>query len=193
MNLNELCIRTAQKDLVRCSSGNASERIDGGAFEITISHSWLEQPQTVICWLNTGEPLDKNKHPSSEKEIHRGIYNKRPDLNSVLHFQSVATTTIACMTQYKNEDFFVIPEIPYYIKKISYVDYFRPGSEDLTNAVVEEFKTGSNLVIARNHGIFLGGTSCEHAFECACFFDLACSILLQRATTGEPFTTIRGI
>jgi ribulose-5-phosphate 4-epimerase/fuculose-1-phosphate aldolase len=90
MNLNELCIRTAQKDLVSCSSGNASERIDGGAFEITISHSWLEQPKTVICWLNTGEPLDKTKQPSSEKEIHRGIYNKRPDLNSVLHFQSVA-------------------------------------------------------------------------------------------------------
>lgn len=184
MNLYKMCIRTADTGLVRCSSGNASIR-EGNACLITNSGEWLENVKDssscTLLDLVTGNILAKQNttgKPSSEKEIHRGIYRVRKDIKSILHFQSVSTTTIACYQQeLPLKDFCIIPEISYYIKSISYVPYYKPGSKKLTEAVVKEFEKGSNLVIAKNHGIFTGGVDCDMTFQYASFFDLACSII----------------
>jgi len=193
-SFSQACKKIAELKLVQASSGNLSERchLYQDRFFITPTGVWLsdmDYRQQVACSLSTGEKIKLDppmtcSEPSSEKELHRKIYNDNKHIFVVLHCQPVYSTIIACCSS-KIESFNVIPEIPYYIPHISYIDYYSPGSVGLTLAASEAVNLGNELVIMRNHGLLVVGSSLENVITKAVFFELACEILVKSPCQGN--------
>lgn len=165
--------------LVKASSGNLSYyNPNHGYVLLSSSGSWLAEMKNKkisICSID-GVPFPHSPTPSIEKGLHLSLIKKR-GAKAVLHFQSDYATLVACTDN--RYDFDVIPEIPYYIKSISYVEFFRPGSEELVRAI-EESTENSTLVVMKNHGIITYGKDLRDVIQKAVFFELACKIVIQK-------------
>jgi ribulose-5-phosphate 4-epimerase/fuculose-1-phosphate aldolase len=172
------CHEVAARGLLSCSSGNMSQRIDDKHMLITASRSWLgnlSADDIALCRIDDGSVVSGRK-PSVEFGIHAGCLMTRPDVDVVLHFQTPAATTLACRPD--AVDYFVIPEIPYYIGHIARVPYIMPGTAELAEAVTEALRY-HDLVQLSNHGQVTVGKNFGHAIQNASFFELACEIILQ--------------
>ena len=106
-------------------------------------------------------------------------------MNVVLHFQTPAATTLACRDDLSKTDFFIIPEIPYYIGAIGIVPYILPGTPALAEAVVGVMKD-HDLAMLANHGQVTVGRTYDEAIQRAMFFELACEILLRAGERARP-------
>ena len=172
------CKKAASFDLLKCSSGNMSWRLNEDYIALSVSRAWLSDltvEQVAICKAEDGVCIN-GKTPTVEINFHLGILQQRDDVNVVLHFQSQYATAISCGDP-SVYNFNIIPEIATYIGKIGIVEYLMPGSDKLADAVIEEMKT-HNMAILRNHGLVTVGKDFDDAIQKAVFFELACSVLL---------------
>ena len=170
--------RVGDAGLTVCSSGNVSWRV-GDEVLLSGTGSWvptLPKEKVAVCKLDTGEVLNGVK-PSMESGFHLGVLRERPDVNVVLHFQSPYATVVACM-QETPEDFNVTAEVPCHVgAEIPVIPYFRPGSKELAEAVIEGMKE-HNSVLLKKHGQVVCGKDFDQAFERAMFFEMACRIIV---------------
>ena len=146
---------------------------------ITASRSWLEnltEESISLCRIVDGTVVQGNK-PSVEIGFHRRILAQRNDINVVLHYQSTAATTIACVDS-RGIDFNIIPEIPFYLGRIGHIPYIAPGSVDLAERVAEVMQTHT-LALMQNHGQITVSTDFEHAIQNADIFELACEMIVN--------------
>jgi len=182
------CHRVARYGLTQCSSGNLSRRIDGERMLISASRSWLgtlRPDQVVVCRIADGAVLNDRK-PSVELGFHAGTLRQRPELNAVLHCQSPCATVVACSAP-DEVNFFVLPEIPYYIGRVAVLPYIPPGSPELAQAVVSALED-HNMAVLRNHGQVTVGRNADEALERAVFFELACAVILRAGTAAQPLS-----
>ena len=180
------CRRAADHGLMRCSSGNLSWRLDPDHMLVTTSRSWMEDAThdtVAVCRIADGECLTGNT-PTVETGIHAGVLRTRADMHVVMHFQTPAATAIACREP-ASVNFAVIPEIPYYIGPVGSVPFLLPGTADLAQAVTSAL-TGHDMVIMRNHGVVTVGTTFDDVIQKACFFELACDILIRTGGKATP-------
>ena len=129
--------RYGEARLMLCSSGNLSWRV-GDKMLVSGTGSWLPvlPPEKVaVCDIISGQ-VENGVRPSMESVFHLGIFRNRPDVNVVLHFQSEYATVVACMKN-KPLDFNVTLEVPYHVGEVAVLPYFRPGSPELAEAVIE--------------------------------------------------------
>ncbi|PKP01762.1 MAG: class II aldolase family protein [Bacteroidetes bacterium HGW-Bacteroidetes-9] len=163
--------------LLKCSSGNLSNRLDDGTMLISGTGSWLGNiDRESIAQLNIeSEDLTKTVKPSAEYRFHRQILRQRKDINTILHFQAPSATTIACMGI--KPDYNVIIEVPIYIGHVGYVPFLPPGSAELADAVAK-LALNADCIQLANHGQVVCGKDYKDAVQKAVFFELACSILL---------------
>jgi ribulose-5-phosphate 4-epimerase/fuculose-1-phosphate aldolase len=182
----QACHDVARRRLVRCSSGNLSLRLDAQQLLITASHTWMENVSTddlCICSIDDGSLLAGNK-PSVEVGFHAGIMRTRPEVNVVLHFQTPCATALASRDS-QNINYFVIPEVPYYIGPVARIPYLAPGSEQLAQAVTDAMRK-HDLVTISNHGQVTVAADFAQAIQNAEFFELACEIILHGADKIIP-------
>lgn len=175
----EACHEAARCGLVRCSSGNMSLRLDSDRMLITASRTWmvnLTADGISVCRISDGTSLD-DKRPSVEIGFHAGVMRCRPDVNVVLHFQTPCATALASM-EAKDVDYFVIPEMPFYVGPVARIPYEQPGSDVLADAVTAAMRTHDMVTIA-NHGQVTAAGTLAHAVQKATFFELACEIILH--------------
>ena len=173
------CCDIAHRRLVRCSSGNLSLRLDENRLLITTSRSWMENASAddlCICSISDGSLL-AGKKPSVEVGFHAGIMRTRPEVNVVLHFQTPCATALACRES-QNINYFVIPEVPYYIGPIARIPYLDPGSRELAQAVTDAMRN-HDMVTIGNHGQVAVADDFPHVIQNAEFFELACEIILH--------------
>lgn len=181
---------TAKHALIKCSSGNLSHRVQNNQMLISASGCWLSEltaKQIAIFNIDNGTLINDIK-PSAEHKFHLGIMQSRKEINTVLHFQSQAATTIACMGI--EPDYNVIIEIPIYIGKICHLPYFTPGSHQLAEAVIDKMRECS-LVQLSNHGQVVCGKSYQDVIQKAVFFELACNILLQSNFSAKALNNVQ--
>jgi ribulose-5-phosphate 4-epimerase/fuculose-1-phosphate aldolase len=126
------------------------------------------------------------KQPSVEMGFHAGILRCRPDVNVVLHFQTPCGTALASRNE-ENVNYFVIPELPFYIGPVARVLYEQPGSEELADAVTDAMRTHDMVTIV-NHGQVTVADSFAHAIQNASFFELACEIILHGGDELAPLS-----
>lgn len=191
------CRRVGRKGLIECSSGNLSRRIDGERMLISGSRTWLEEirdDQVAVCRISDAQALN-DVRPSVETGFHAGVLRTRTDRNVVLHFQSPFATTLAC-SRPAEINFFVLPEIAYYIGSIATVPYLTPGTPELAEAVIVAQKN-SDMVVLQNHGLVTVGVDYDDAIQKAVFFELACRVIVQGGASvqrlpAEAVASLRG-
>ncbi|MCK5706650.1 MAG: class II aldolase/adducin family protein [Candidatus Aureabacteria bacterium] len=125
---------------------------------------------------------DKKK-PSAETDLHLGIYRTRKDINTILHFQTSYATALSCSKNIR-KDFFVIPEIPYYIGQVAVIPYKDPGSKQLAKEVAKAIKN-HDMVVMKNHGEVTCGKSFDDVIQKAVFFELACKIIIKNGKSVQ--------
>lgn len=171
--------RVGKERLQLCSSGNISWRIEENMALVSGTGSWLpclKRENIAICEISTANRIDGAK-PSMESSFHLGVLRRRKEVNVVLHFQSEYATIISCMKD-KPVNFNVTAEIPCHCgKKIPVVPYFRPGSPELAEALIEAMQNHDCILLSK-HGQVVCGKDFDDAFQKAVFFEMACRIIV---------------
>ncbi len=179
--------KVGARGLTRCSSGNLSWRI-GGVALVSGTGSWvpeLRKEQVAICRIADGTSLNGVK-PSMESTFHLGILRNRPEVNTVLHCQSIFATTVACMKN-KPTNFNVTAELPCHCgSEIAMVPYYRPGSPELAAAVMDAMKNHDSVILEKHGQVFVG-KDFNDVIEKAEFLEMACEIIVR---SGMSYTTL---
>ena len=123
-------------------------------------------------------------HPaSSELPFHRAIYDKRPDLEAVVHAHPVALVAFSiCGT---------VPDTRIFHQAFSvcgepgFANYALPGSDTLGANIAETFASGSNSVILENHGVVVGGKDMSQAFQRFEALEFAGKTIIKGRQLGE--------
>ena len=58
---------------------------------------FLTTPEDVVVTDLDGKVVDGSRKPSSELDLHRLFYQRRPDVNGVVHTHSTFATVLACL------------------------------------------------------------------------------------------------
>jgi len=182
----QACHLAAGSGLMRCSSGNLSQRIDDDRFLVTSSRSWMGKisPDDIsLCLISDGSLLEGGK-PTVEIGFHAGILKARPEINVVMHFQTPCATALACQKS-DNTNYFVIPEIPFYIGHVARIPFLLPGSKELAQTVTDAMRD-HDMVVMGNHGQVTVARDVDHAIQNAEFFELASEIILRSGDRTVP-------
>ena len=84
----EISHKVAAYNLVQCSSGNLSWRIEEDIAMLSASGAWLKEltaEQVAVCEISTGNCIN-DKTPTCESVFHLGILQNRPEMNVVFVF-----------------------------------------------------------------------------------------------------------
>jgi L-fuculose-phosphate aldolase len=142
-----------EKGLVSGKSGNISKRIktsNGDVVAITPTLKSLSDlnEEDIILVDMEGNVLTNGK-PSSEVNMHLGIYKNRSDVNAIVHTHSTYATGFAFSSKRlkRLEGFGDINN-----KYLAQVGYEKPGSDELAKIVSENIGD-EDVLILKNHGV----------------------------------------
>ena len=166
--LRELVVETAielgRRGLNRGSSGNVSARC-GDRFLMTPSGVPFDQ---LTAELTVSVAADGSWEgalaPTSEWQLHLGIYSERPDVRAVVHTHSDFATVLAC----RREE---IPAFHYMIAvaggtSIRCAPYATFGTTSLADAAVEAL-AGRTACLLANHGMIAAAADLHAALRLA--------------------------
>ncbi|MCU0797890.1 MAG: class II aldolase/adducin family protein [Akkermansiaceae bacterium] len=101
--------------------------------------------------------------PSSELPFHREIYRRRPDIKAIVHAHPGALVAFSICR--------LLPDLrvqghAYEVcRRIAYAPYACPGSEELGANIADAFASGADCVMLENHGVVVGGSDLQDAFQ----------------------------
>ncbi|MBN2012022.1 class II aldolase/adducin family protein [candidate division KSB1 bacterium] len=179
--------RIYNNGMTTLSGGNLSIRDDNGDIWITpagIDKGKL-QPSDIMCVKKGGAVIGKNK-VSSEYPFHRWIYEKRPDLNAIVHAHSPALVSFSITRQIPDTN--IIPQANRICGKVGYAPYALPGSEQLGENIANTFSEGFNVVLLENHGVATGGEDLLNAFHRLETLEFCARTILQARRLGNIST-----
>ena len=162
--VSEFIRRCYDKGLTTSTGGNISQRVDD---IIVITPSGLDKSKVgesdcALVELETGKNLTPDKRISSETEMHRLIYLKRPDIQSIVH----SHPTFGCLFSASSEEIntTLIAESWYLLGKPVKVPYELMGTKALAK-VASNCITNSDILLLENHGVLTVGESMLRAFD----------------------------
>ena len=159
--------KMAERGLVVGTSGNVSLRLlpENGrellAITPTSRYYNLLEPDDIQIIDFEAEPVEGDLPPSVETMLHIGIYQKRKNVNAVIHTHSVYASALAVAHL----------EIPPILEdqvvvmgsEIKVAGYAASGSEEQVNNVLEALED-CNAAILANHGAIGVGRDLREAF-----------------------------
>ena len=176
------------KGLTPGKSGNISCRfLDEGINKIAITKTNISKGmvnlEDILIVDMQGNILEGEGKPSSETFLHLGIYEKRNEINAVVHTHSPYAAGFS-MTDKKLkrlEGFGPIKD-PY----IPFVKYSKPGSRELANDTAK-MMTNEDAVVLKNHGVVTAGVNISEAVLHAQFIeDIAKTQLIAHFLSLKP-------
>lgn len=170
--------------LNRGTTGNASVRA-GDGFLITPTSIPADEltPEAIVALDAQGLPLDSTQRPSSEWQMHLGIYLRRPDAQAVVHCHSRFASILACCRR-------AIPPLHYMVgvsgrATIPVAPYACFGSLELAERVVETLDGGFACLMS-NHGQIAIGGSLRRALAIALEIEEQSAIYWGSLAIGGP-------
>ncbi|HEX8139196.1 MAG TPA: aldolase [Pyrinomonadaceae bacterium] len=148
------------------STGNLSVR-EGSEVWITPTGKSLRglTPDRLACIDLQGASRNENR-PSKEFPFHLAIYKQKHEAQAIVHLHSTYSVALSCLEAFDSEN--PLPPItPYYFMRVAplaVLPYFRPGSEDLAQAV-EAAAPAHHSMLLRNHGLICSGSSLSEAVD----------------------------
>ena len=151
-----------EKNFTPGYSGNISARYEAGML-ITVSGSangYLSQSDVVYTDFS-GNSLEEDKKPSSEKFLHIEIYKKRPEINYIIHVHAPYLSSFASA----GKDLMapIMAENVFYFGGIPLAKYALPSSMELVKNTVKYFDKFDAVLMA-NHGFIIGSNTMRDAY-----------------------------
>jgi L-fuculose-phosphate aldolase len=183
----DTCLALRAQGYVFGTWGNVSVRLDDGNILITPSKVdyAVMKPEDLPVIAPDGHIVSGTRLPTSEREIHRGMMNQRPDIGAVIHTHS--PYAMACCA--------LGGEIPVFSEEMCQLlggpipisERFVPSDAhvELGEVVCKSFGNANALLI-RNHGPIALGRTLEEAFVCCQIVEKTAQIYLNLLQSGKP-------
>lgn len=179
-----------ERGLLWGTGGNLSVRLDAEHLLITGTGTTLDAltaDQLVACEIDA-QREQTDGAASSEIQVHRRIYQRRPDVNAVIHVSPFFTTLACCAAVQLPTD--LIPESVLYLKQIARIPYVEPGTDQLGRAVAEALGPDGTCVLMGNHGSVTVGADLAEALRRAETLEFLARMVVQAQAAGLSLTGI---
>lgn len=171
------------------TSGNLSmmDR-ETGVMVITPSSIPYEtiRPEDMMVIKLDGTVLEGRHRPSSEWRMHAVIYQRKPEVNAVIHTHSPYATAFAVNNQ--KIPAILIEMVPFLGGDVPLAAFALPGTEEVGLEAVQVLKERTGCLLA-NHGVLAVGDTLRRAHLRAVYIEDAAKICSLALSNGE-ITTI---
>jgi L-fuculose-phosphate aldolase len=176
--------RLAGEGLVIGTAGNVSARA-GELVAVTPTGAVLgdlSADQIAVVDLD-GEQLDGELIPTSELELHLGVYG-RYDAGAVVHTHAPMATALSCVLD-------EVPCVHYQMLllggSLRVAPYRTFGTPELAEVTIDALE-GRSAALMANHGAIAFAHDLDAAVEGALLLEWACGVYWHAAQLGEPRT-----
>jgi len=166
------------------TAGNVSAR-HGDEVAITPTGAVLAQlePEQVSVVDLNGEQLDGELAPTSEIDLHLGVY-RRYDAGAVVHTHAPMATALSCVLD-------ELPCVHYQMLllggPVPVAPYETFGTPELASTVLDALE-GHRAALMANHGAIAHGADLDKAVELSLLLEWACTVYWRARAIGEPHT-----
>jgi L-fuculose-phosphate aldolase len=176
------CRRLAAEGLVVGTAGNVSAR-RGDEVAITPTGAVVAElePQQVSVVDLDGRQVDGELEPTSEIDLHLGVYG-RYDAGAVVHTHAPMATALSCVLE-------ELPCVHYQMLllggAVPVAPYATFGTPELARSTLDALD-GRNAALMANHGAIVHGPDLDGALELSVLLEWACTVYWRAAAIGEP-------
>lgn len=140
------------------------------------------KPEDVIVLNLKGEIVDGDKNPSSELEMHRIFYEKRTDINAIIHTHTMYATTLACLGLDLPPVHYLVASAGLDVKCANYATF---GTDELANNAFKAMKDRKAVLLA-NHGLLVGSNNLSQAFNITEEIEYCAELYYRAKSIGKP-------
>ncbi|HUF27503.1 MAG TPA: class II aldolase/adducin family protein [Gemmatimonadaceae bacterium] len=182
-----VCQRLWERGLIAGPDGNVSVRLRSD--RILVTPAGLSKvdvrPEDLVELSLDGRKLRGRMRPSSEVGMHLRIYQRRPDVQAVVHAHPPTATGFAVA----GEGFMdcVLPEVIFQVGSVPLVPYATPGTPALADSF-EPYLDRHSAFLMANHGATTVGPSLLVAHQRMESLEHAARILLTARALGRVQT-----
>ena len=176
--------RLAAEGLVLGTAGNVSAR-SGDRVAITPTGAplaTLEASDVTVVALDDARVLDGRLAPTSEIDLHLGVYH-RHDAGAVVHTHAPRATALSCVLEDE------LPCVHYAMLmlggSVPVAPYATFGTPELAESVVAALE-GKTAALMANHGAIAYGPDVEKAVEASLLLEWACDVYARAVQVGTP-------
>ena len=158
---------------------------DTGLFAITpsgVDYFQMEAGDIVVCDLQ-GKIVEGVRKPSSETELHRIFYERRPDIHAVVHAHSTYCTVLATNRMELPASSYLVAFAGKNVRCGEYASFGTKERAEKTFAAMED----RNAALMANHGLITGADSLLRAFDIAQQIEFCAKVYVKALSIGKPF------
>lgn len=162
-DLIQFCRLMFDRHYLISTDGNVSARLQGG-FLVTPSgrNKGLLVESDLVELDASHVPKNPSQKPSSEFLMHRVFYEERADIYAVLHCHPTWATVFAC-TDWELDDC-LMTESVVGLGSVPKAKIAIPSTSGLSEGIRPLIRS-ANAVLLANHGLVVGGSNLEDAFN----------------------------
>ena len=173
----------AAEGLVRATSGNVSAR-SGDHVAITPTGavlSLLDAKHVTVLDLD-GNVVHGDLAPTSEADLHLGVYRRYEHAGAVVHTHAPIATALSCVLD-------ELPCVHYEMLllggAVRVAPYATFGTPELAASAVEALD-GNTAALLANHGTVAHGADMDAAVKATQLLEWACGVYWRAAAIGQP-------
>ncbi|CAN5417137.1 class II aldolase/adducin family protein [soil metagenome] len=175
--------RLAREGLLVGTAGNVSLRI-GDLVAVTASGVVLGEvtADDVVVVRRDGTPVEGDLAPTSELDLHLGVYADRPEVGAVVHTHAPYSTAVSCVLD-------ELPVLHYQhlvlggaTRVAPYATFGTPELADHVRAAL----AGRQAALMANHGSVAVGASLDEAVEHAVLLEWLAALHHRACALGTP-------
>ncbi|MCP3104354.1 class II aldolase/adducin family protein [Myxococcus sp. K15C18031901] len=179
----ETCRKMNASGLNQGTSGNLSQRVDGGFLLTPTGMDYDVLVPEDIVFMRLDGSHEGRRAPSSEWQIHRDLLAAKPEVGAVLHAHSMFCTTLACLHR-------GIPPFHYMVSAAGGTDvrcapYATFGTPELARHVLEALD-GRKACLMGNHGMVAVGADLPKVFKLAVEVETLAAMYWRALQVGTP-------
>ncbi|WP_054950933.1 L-fuculose-phosphate aldolase [Numidum massiliense] len=181
----QYCRKLTAHNLTKGTGGNISvfNRAQG---LMAISPSGIDYdvmtPEDVVVLDRAHNIVEGTRKPSSELEMHAIFYERRSDIDAVVHTHSVYAKTLASLR-------WSLPAVSYLVafagKDVRCAEYASFGTKELAENAFAAMQDRYAVLLA-NHGLLAGAHNLPQAFNIAEEIEFCCEVYYRAKSIGEP-------
>ena len=181
----DACRKLAADGLVAGTSGNVSAR-NGDRVAVSPTGAVLSQlsADDVAVVDLAGDQLDGPLAPTSEIDLHLGVYREREDVGAVVHTHAPVATALSCVLD-------ELPVIHYEMLllggSVRVAPYETFGTPELAAATVRALE-GRSAVLLANHGTVCHGGDMSAALRATELLEWVSTLFMRASALGDPRT-----
>lgn len=160
----DVCHMLHDTGKVSGSGGNVSIRGEDGIWITPTGVSLGDVTEDNLVLLHWDESFEGDIRPSKEFRMHLGCYQRRPDVQALVHVHSLYAVALSCLLRPGDRIPAFFPGYVMRVNDLPMIPYLKPGCPELARQVGDIIET-RNSVLLCNHGVVTVGKDMSQALN----------------------------